>query len=65
MMVRGGLPNISSKRRSIGQVPSRWAKTNRMSPVVSPTTYIGARSRSAMRRTLAVSSSLINKPMRS
>ena len=61
----GGLPNIYSSLISIGFTPSACSKTNFMSLVVSPTTYIGARSRSAIRFTRATSSSFINKPMRS
>ena len=64
-MVRGGLPNIYSNLISIGLTPSACSKTNFISLVVSPTTYIGARSRSAIRLTRSTSFSSISKPIRS
>ena len=65
MMVRGGFPNIYSSLMSMGFTPSACSKTNFISSVVSPTTYIGERSRSAIRRTRSTSFSSIRIPIRS
>ena len=66
MMVLGELPNKSLRARSIGRVPLRLdSKTKRLSPVTSPTTYMGARSRSAICRKRSSLSGGTISPMRS
>ena len=48
-MVFGELPNISSRAKSIGVSPLDLdVKVNLLSPVTSPTLYIGERSLSAI-----------------
>ena len=64
-MVFGELPNMSAMPRSMGFSPLARSNTNWSSPVVSPTTYSGARSRWAIRSINGISSGFTTIPMRS
>ena len=66
IIVLGELPNISSKAKFIGESPvfEDW-KENRSSPVTSPTSYMGARSLSAIFLSVSMSFFPITKPIRS
>ena len=65
IMVFGEEPNICSTARSNGRTPSACSKAKRWSPVVSPTVYIGARSRSAIFCTCSMALSSMSSPIRS
>jgi len=66
MTVRGGFPKKSASCRSMGLLPpDGLRKVNWWSPVTSPMTYMGARSRRATEVSWSTSLLLITRPIRS